>query len=327
VAAALDHEVLVGGADEIDQRPGARERHDVIVGERDREHGAPDRGELRGAAAHGERAGDQAVPAVQLLDVLLVAGARERDVVVAPALGGEEAVEELVVPRAIEQGRQLRGGERRLQQVKRRLHQRPRHVAERVDDRAHVERGRARPGGHDAGVLEVDRRRERGECGDAVGERGAVRGRERAPEAVAEQVRPPGGARGEPHGAAEVAPADVVPRQVAILAAGRAPVDAQDLVALGDEPLDERAPGAEIEDVPAIDERRHEQDGRPVAARARREAEQPPLVLGPGDGVRRLPDGRHAARRAADQGEERVEWAGLGGAAPGLRVVLRGHHP
>ena len=62
--------------------------------------------------------------------------------------------------------------------------------------------------------------------------------------------------------AAEVAVADVVEREVAILGAGRSPVDAVDVVPVRDEPLGEALAGQEIEHVVPIDERRHEQDRR-----------------------------------------------------------------
>jgi hypothetical protein len=56
-------QLLVAARDPIDERRGAAERHDMIVGERDREHRAADRGELGGASCHGEAAGDELVGA------------------------------------------------------------------------------------------------------------------------------------------------------------------------------------------------------------------------------------------------------------------------
>src|SRR5947199_1300291 len=90
VAAVLRDQLLVRARDPIDERRGRRERHDVIVGEREREHRAADLRELGGPAAQRESAADEAIAAVQLVDVARVARAGKRYVVVAPALGGEE---------------------------------------------------------------------------------------------------------------------------------------------------------------------------------------------------------------------------------------------
>jgi hypothetical protein len=79
-----------------------------------------------------KRPAQQRVVAVEGLDVPAVGLAGEAHVVAAPGLEGEEAVEELVVPRAVEHVRGLRQRERRAQEVKGPLHDLPGHVARRV---------------------------------------------------------------------------------------------------------------------------------------------------------------------------------------------------
>ena len=64
MAAALHDELLVTTGDSIDERRGTRERHDVIVGEREREHGTANRRELRRATGDREAAVDQPIAAL-----------------------------------------------------------------------------------------------------------------------------------------------------------------------------------------------------------------------------------------------------------------------
>ena len=147
--------------------------------------------------------------------------------------------------------------------------------------------------------MEVDGRRDQQQAGDPLRSGGRVDRGERAAQAVSEQVdlvlaAPP---RGDADRAAEVAIDDVVPLEVSVLVARRAPVDDVDVVAVLDEELGEAAAGAEVEDVVAVDQRGDQQDRRREVSRAA-VVEQAPLVLGVDDVGRRQPDRRQPARGA-----------------------------
>ncbi len=294
MAAADAEERLVGRGAEIQRGGGAPVGNDVVVLERHHHDRLRDRVEPGRPAAHGEGAGRQPVLAVELLDVAAVGEPGEGDVVVAPALERGEVIEELVVPGAVDHRDQLGEDERGPEHVEAGLHERPGDVAEGVRQGVEIEPRGGGPAGEQTALMEVDGRGDQHQAGDLVGAGGRVNRRQRAAQAVAEQVhaaaRAP--ARRDPDRAAEVAIDDVVPGEVAILVARRAPVDHEDVVTVLDQELDEAAARAEVEDVVAVDERGDQQHRRrEVCAPA--VMQQPPLVLGV----------HHVGGREADLGQ------------------------
>ena len=104
--------------------------------------------------------------------------------------------------------------------------------------------------------MEVDGRGDQHQAGDPLRAGRRVHRDQGAAQAVAEEVHASAPARGDPDRAAEVAVDEVVPLEVAVLVARRAPVDQVDVVAVLDQELDEAAPRAEVEHVVPVDERR-----------------------------------------------------------------------
>ena len=152
--------------------------------------------------------------------------------------------------------------------------------------------------------MEGDGRGERDERRNVLRVRGRVDRGERAAEAITEDVDALVGraARSFADRTAEVAIADVVEGEQPVFAAGLAPVDDEDVVPLCDEVFDETFSRLQVEDVVAVDERRHEEHRRRVreALGTRGVAQQLPLVLAEDDLVRRLRELR-APRRHCEE--------------------------